>query len=186
MNMDMTLKITAKSMKDRRYRWEKSLLFAEGYESLSTGGKNGIKQFPFLKKQCPKLRWNRKRDMEVRAVWKKLVHVRHPLIDLNFGADRAKTAFTRVRNVAYFSRMDGASKRGEAETIRLTAVHDLPNVVDHIPSHYRLMNGKEGVPVFLEDMLKGEGSLLDSFHDELDCNQLRERQCNNLNEVLSF
>jgi len=42
MNMDMSLQITAKGMKNSGYSRKKTLLLAKGDERFSAGGKNGI------------------------------------------------------------------------------------------------------------------------------------------------
>jgi hypothetical protein len=89
--------------------------------------------------------------MEIRTVREKPVHVCNPLIDLNFGTDRTKAAFAGMRNMTYFRRMDGTGKCGETKTIRFSAIHNLPNVVSHIPSNQCLVDSKERIPVFLED-----------------------------------
>ena len=93
------------------------------------------------------------------------VHVCYPLVNLNFGTDRTKAAFARMRNLAYFTRMDGANKCGKTEAIRFSAIHNLPNVVSHIPSNQCLVLSKERIPVFLEDALESDRAFLDSFHD---------------------
>jgi len=103
--------------------------------------------------------------MKIRTVREKPVHVCHPLIDLNFGTDRTKAAFAGMRNLAYFMPMNGTSKCGEAEAIRLPAIHNLPNIVSHIPSDQCLVLSKERIPVFLEDELESNRTFLDSFHD---------------------
>ena len=50
----------------------------------------------------------------------------------------------------------GASKCGKAKTIRLPAIQNFPDVIGHIPSDGRLVNGKESVPFFLEDDFESE------------------------------
>ncbi len=91
--------------------------------------------------------------MKIRTVWEKPVHVCNPLVDLNFCTDRAKAAFAGMRNMAYFIPMNGTGKCGETEAIRFSAIHNLPDVVSHIPSNQCLVDSKERVPVFLEDEL---------------------------------
>jgi hypothetical protein len=91
--------------------------------------------------------------MKIRTVRKKPVHVCDPLINLNLGTDRTKAAFAGMRDMAYFRRMDGTSKCGETETIRFSAIHNLPDVVNHIPGNQCLMASKERIPVLLKDEL---------------------------------
>jgi hypothetical protein len=103
--------------------------------------------------------------MEIRTVWEKPVHVCNPLIDLNFGTDRTKAAFAGMRDMAYFRRMDGTGKCGETKTIRFTAIHNLPDVVSHIPGNQCRVISQERIPIFLENELKGNRTFLDGFHD---------------------
>nr|VFK54856.1 MAG: hypothetical protein BECKTUN1418F_GA0071002_10591 [Candidatus Kentron sp. TUN]VFK60152.1 MAG: hypothetical protein BECKTUN1418E_GA0071001_10571 [Candidatus Kentron sp. TUN] len=67
--------------------------------------------------------------MEIRAIRKQPIHISHPFIDLNLGADRTETTFARFWNVGDLVRMIGAGVGGITETSRLPTVHDLPNVV---------------------------------------------------------
>ena len=85
--MDVSLQITTKGMKNGCDGGKKSLLFAKGDKRFSAGGKNGIEPLFFLKKECSELRRNSECDMEIRAVWEKLIHISDPLVDLNFGTD---------------------------------------------------------------------------------------------------
>jgi hypothetical protein len=74
-------------MEDGSYRGEESLLLAEGEEGFRTGGKDGVQQCTFLEKQLPELCQNRKGDMEVGTIWKHVVHIRHPLVHMDLGAN---------------------------------------------------------------------------------------------------
>jgi hypothetical protein len=47
--------------------------------------------------------------MEIRTVWEKPIHVRYPLINLNFGTDRTKAAFAGMRDMAYFNVLEKQS-----------------------------------------------------------------------------
>jgi len=49
--------------------------------------------------------------------------------------------------------MNGTSKCGETETIGFSAIHNLPNVVSHMPSNQCLVVSKERIPVLLKDVL---------------------------------
>ena len=113
---------------------------AEGhYQSFRAGGKNCVQQCTFLEKQGSELRWNRKGDMEVRTVWKQVVHVCYPFVHLDFRTNRTETAFTGMRDVAYLRRMSGAGERGKSEASGLPAIHHFPDVVGYIPGDQRLM-----------------------------------------------
>ena len=50
-----------------------------------------------------------------------------------------------------------AGERGEPETFRLSAVDDLPDVEGHVPFDLTAIEGKEEIPVFLEDLFECEG-----------------------------
>jgi len=81
--------------------------------------------------------------MKIGTVREKPVHVRHPFVDLNFGANRTKATFAGSWNMAYFLWVIRAGKRGEAEAIRFPAVYDFPNVIGRIPPNQRLVDVKE-------------------------------------------
>ena len=154
--MDVAFQIAAKGMKNSCHGGEESLLFAEGDDRLRAGGKDSVQEFPLLKKQCSKLRRNRKSGMKIGAIREKMIDVCHPLVALNFSANRAKAAFARARNPTYFPRVIGAGKGGEAKAIGFPATHDLPNVVGHVPGDQCFVDSKEGTPVFLEYLFKRE------------------------------
>ena len=59
-------------------------------------------------------------------------------------------------------------KRGEPKTFRLSAVYNLPDVEAHIPFDLILVNVKEGIPVFLENLFECERGFGDSFHNGLE------------------
>ena len=87
--------------------------------------------------------------MEIGTVWKKSVHICHPLVDLNFGADRAETAFTCAWYVADFRRMGRAGESRVTQTIRFSTVHDFPDIICRIPRDQLVINVKKGTPVLL-------------------------------------
>ena len=58
----------------------------------------------------------------------------------------------------------GASKRGESEPFRFTAVYDFPNIESHIPGDLHLINDQERLPVFLEDLFESEGAFGNRIH----------------------
>jgi hypothetical protein len=70
-----------------------------------------------------------------------------------------------MRNITYFTGMDGASKGRETKPIRFSAIHDLPNIKSDSPSNQCRMDGKERLPVLLKDELQSDGALLDGFHN---------------------
>ena len=93
-NMNLPFQITAKGREDGGDGGEESLFLATGEEGFHARGKDRVQPGAFLEKQGPELRWNRKGDREVWTVWKQAVHVRPPLVHLDFGAHR--TGFYRT------------------------------------------------------------------------------------------
>ena len=106
--------------------------------------------------------------MIIGAVWKHSVHFRNPSVHLDFGAYRAESAFAGFWNVANLIRVIGAGKCEKAEAVRLSAIDNFPNIVSHIPCDQHRAGGKEGGPVFLENLFESERAFGDSFHNGLE------------------
>ena len=92
--------------------------------------------------------------MEVVAVWEHPIHVGHPVVHLHLGAHRTEAAFAGSGDATGFSWMVRASIGVEPEAVRLSTVHDLPDVVGDEPSDSYPIDGKELFPVVLEDFLQ--------------------------------
>ncbi len=66
--------------------------------------------------------------------------------------------------MAYFSGMVGTSKSCIAKTVRLTAVHDFPDVVGHVNGNKALVCRKELIPVIQENLFECEAVFADGLH----------------------
>ena len=98
--------------------------------------------------------------------WEKDDSCLPPIVDLDLGTNRAKTAFAGSRNVTYFPQMISASKRSETDIIWFTTSHDFPDVESHIPRNLYLVNRAELTPVFLKYLFHGKCAMLNGFHYE--------------------
>ena len=70
-------------------------------------------------------------------------------------------------NVGDLIRMIGTGKGSITKTIRLSTIHDLPNVVGGGKGDVRAVARYEPFPVFLENPLERKMAFSDGFHDEL-------------------
>ncbi len=157
MDVNVAFQIAAECMENGGYRRQESQFCAEGEERLRAGGEDGIQQRPFLKEQLTELGRYGEGDVKIGAVWEKFVHLCDPSVNLDLGADRAEAAFAGSGNVADLVRVIWAGERGESETLRISAVYDLPDIEGHVPLDLTAIEGKEVIPVFLEDLFECEG-----------------------------
>jgi hypothetical protein len=106
--------------------------------------------------------------VKVGAIREHAIHVRYPLIRLDFGANGTETTFARVGDVAYLRRMNGAGECSKAEPIGLSAIHHLPNIEGYVPGDHILMCGKKFIPIFPENLFETKRLSigLDDFHDQ--------------------
>jgi len=163
-DVDVTFKVAAKGVKNGGDGRQESLLGTKRDESFGAGRENGIQQRSLLEEQLPELGGNGEGDVEISAVWKHLIHLGHPSVHLDLGTHRAETALARSWNSAGLIGVIRAGKGGKAEAIRLSTVHDLPDVVGYDPCDQHWVKSKESLPVLLEDPLQCKRAITNCFH----------------------